>query len=81
MPDKFGLSYTILLLKGNTASMSKSLTASDIYRHINIALFFQKYLRIVFFRDINIFSLHQITNLVFKNYLAALMPSTLLGKL
>jgi exonuclease III len=34
--DKFGLSYTIPLLKGNTGSMSKSLTASD-FRGISIS--------------------------------------------
>ena len=36
VPDKFGLSYTIPLPKGNTASMSKSLTASD-FRGISIS--------------------------------------------
>ena len=29
VPDKFGLSYTIPLLKGNSGSITKSLTASD----------------------------------------------------
>ena len=36
VPDKFGLSYTIPLLKGNSGSMSKSLTASD-FRGISIS--------------------------------------------
>ena len=52
--DKFGLSYIIPLLKGNTASMSKSLAASD-FREYQLVLSFRKYLKIVFFKDINIF--------------------------
>ena len=36
VPDKFGLSYTIPLLKANSGSMSKSLTASD-FRGISIS--------------------------------------------
>ena len=36
VPNKFGLSYTIPLLKGNSGSMSKSLTASD-FRGISIS--------------------------------------------
>jgi exonuclease III len=36
VPDKFGLSYTIPLLKGNGGSMSKSLTVND-FRGISIS--------------------------------------------
>ena len=80
MPDKFGLSYTIPLPKGNTASMSKSLTASD-FRGISISPVLSKvFENCILLRYKHFFSTSD-TNLVLKNYLAALMPSTLLGKL
>ena len=65
VPDKFGLSYTIPLLKGNFGSMSKFLAASD-FRGMSISIFNNQlqFLRIAFFKDINTFSSHQITNLV-----------------